>query len=452
MRAQTKSSYQPPTIHQIDAMAEQVSLGLAVAGTVLELCGTPFERSLIRYTQFQPPVAGCGSLCGWENSMKPTTIGSIPAEGSRTLPVAMNTGAIVLRPEQLPEAEKELARHDFVQMPPGDVIRLGLDAERELQKTLDGFLQRLDKNTAAKVFALFGRLEKGVEDANLPEVLDRIQNGEKPGFVGSLLNRFRGKRPEEIAEEFLRSIADLVSGRTKTLADEMTRLERDLSDEMARLFTELQSLDALKRSYSRHFGEFTVAAAAARALQHRAAAFVAEEEARLDPADPVAQARMLELKDKLRLVESRALALEGTYTRLPADQMVIQQIEQAGIATLQETATTISSRFASIKMTLLSIHGAFAVKTMQQMAERQSRLDKQLTDIRGRATKDVAVTAALAPGDNRLAQARQIEQIIATTREIHGLVATAKAATDEKFEEARRTFASARQELASLER
>ncbi|MGT2467579.1 hypothetical protein ACVOMV_25975 (plasmid) [Mesorhizobium atlanticum] len=76
----------------------------------------------------------------------------------------------------------------------------------------------------------------------------------------------------------------------------------------------------------------------------------------------VAQARVQELRDKLRLLESRALALEGTYTRLPADQMVIQQIEQAGITTLQETATTVAARFASIKMTLLSIHGAFAVK------------------------------------------------------------------------------------------
>ena len=107
---------------------------------------------------------------------------------------------------------------------------------------------------------------------------------------------------------------------------------------------------------------------------------IAGEEAALNPADPVAQARLAELRDKLRLLESRALALEGTYTRLPADQMVIQQIEQAGIATLQETATTVASRFASIKMTLLSIQGAFAVRSVQQLAGRQAKLDQQLTD------------------------------------------------------------------------
>ena len=101
-------------------------------------------------------------------------------------------------------------------------------------------------------------------------------------------------------------------------------------------------------------------------------------------------------------------------------------------------------------MTLLSIHGAFAVRSVQQIAGRQAKLDRQLTELRGRALKDVAVTAAIAPGDNRVAQAQQIETIIATTKEIHGLVEVARKTTDEKFEIARRKFADARRELATL--
>lgn len=382
--------------------------------------------------------------------MEPTNTEVIANEAELHTPVPLTTGAIVLRPDQVPDVEKELARYDFATMAPSDVLRIGFDAEQALQGTLDGFLARLDKNTASKVFALFGQLEKGVEDANLTELLDKIQNPGRPGFLGMILNLFRGRRAEEIAEELMATVGDLVSGRTKTLADEMTRLENELGGEMGKLFSELQVLDELKRGYSKHFGAFTIAAAAARALQDKARTYVAEEKAKLNPADPVAQARFMELSDKLRLLESRSLALEGTYTRLPADQLVIQQIEQAGIATLQETATAVSSRFASIKMTLLTIHGAFAVKNVQQIAERQAKLDAQLTDLRSRALKDVAVKAATAPGDNRLAQTKQIEQIIATTKEIHGLVAAAKVATDEKFEEARRRFAAARQELASL--
>lgn len=389
-------------------------------------------------------------------SMKPTTIGTpavklaMPPQAAQLPAVRMDTGAIVLKESQVSDAEKGLAAIDFATMPSSDVIKIGLDAEQALQHTLDGFLSRIDKNNAAAVFALFGRLEKGVEDANLPEILEKVQNGEKPGMFGAMLGKLRGKRPDEVASELMADIGTMVTGRTKTLADRMTKLEGELSGEMRKLFAELQALDALKKSYGEHFGSFTVAAAVARAALDKAKGYVASEEAKLNPADPVAQARVMELQDKLRLLESRALALEGTYTRLPADQMVIQQIEQAGIATLQETATTVASRFASIKMTLLSIHGAFAVKSVQQMAGRQAKLDKQLTELRGKALKDVAVTAAAAPGENRLAQAQQIEQIIATTNEIHGLVAAARQATEEKFAQARQKFAAARQELAAL--
>ncbi|MEO7999645.1 MAG: hypothetical protein ABI852_19495, partial [Gemmatimonadaceae bacterium] len=296
----------------------------------------------------------------------------------------------------------------------------------------------------------FGRLEKGVNDADLPEILEKIQKGEEPGFFAGLVMKITGKTPDELMREFMDEVGEMITTRTRTLADEMQRLEGDLNKEMKSLFSELQTLDALKRAYRTHFDEFTVEAAVAKTFLDKAKVYVAEQHASLNANDVVARARLQELENKLQLLESRALALEGVYTRLPADQLVIQQIEQAGVATLQETATTVASRFASIKMTLLSIHGAFAVKSVQQLSQRQAKLDEQLTKLRGAALQDVAVTAAKAPGDNRLAQAQQIESIIATTREIHALVAAARKETEEKFEVARQKFAQARNDLAEL--
>jgi hypothetical protein len=395
--------------------------------------------------------------------MQPTIVGAVASAQSVPLvkpqapaaaAVPLNTGAIVLREEQYPAAEKAMAGLDFAAVPPGDIIKIGLDAEGALQRTLDGFLARLDKKTASAVFALFGRLEQGVEDAKLPEILDLVQNGEKPGILKSIWAKITGRQPDDLIQEILDEVGEIITGRTKTLADEMGKLEGALKDVMQKLFAELQALETLKQSYGTHFAEFTLAAAVSRAFLEKARAYVGAEteRAKQNPGDVVAQARLQELQDKLRLLESRALALEGTYTRLPADQLVIQQIEQAGIATLQETATTVAARLASIKMTLLSIHGAFAVKEVQQLAARQARLDKQLTEIRGRALKDVAVSAAQAPGENRLAQAEQIAQVIAATKEIHGLVEAAKKTTEEKFAAARERFAAARAEFADISR
>lgn len=363
---------------------------------------------------------------------------------------AAETGAIVLSPEQALEAGAALKQLDFATIGPGEIINLGLPAEQSLQATLDGFLARLDRATAAKVFALFERLEKGVDDAKLPEILERLHEGEKPGFFEGLFARFRGKTPDELMREFLDEIGALIAGRTRTLADQMQRLEGELSQEMQRLFAELKALETLKQSYAAHFGDFTVAAGTARAFLEEARRVVDRARSEAAPGDVAAQGRVRDLEDKLRLLESRALALEGTYTRLPADQIVIQQIEQAGIATLQETATTVAARFASIKMTLLSIHGAFAVKSVHQLSERQARMDEQLAKLRGATLKDVAVAAAKAPGDNRLAQAEQIERIVATTKEVHAMIEVARRETEEKFARARQKFADARRELAAL--
>jgi len=382
-----------------------------------------------------------------------------PDDGlSPALPVAqatpLNTGAIVLRADQLPQAQAALAALDFATIAPADIVTIGLGAEQALGRTLDGFLARLDKKTAAKVFDLFGRLQKGVDDANLPEILEKVQKGEDRGFFGGLVNsivhKLTGKSADEAAREFMDELTELITGRTRTLATEMQRLEAELGREMQSLSGELRTLDQLKQKYGEHFGQFTVDAAVARALVDKAGAYVHAQAAAADPADVVAQARVRELEEKLRLLESRALALEGTYTRLPADQLVIQQVQAAGVATLQETATTLASRLASIKMALLSIQGAFAVKVVQQLSARQAKLDEQLTKVRAEALKDVAVTAAKAPGDNRLAQARQIEAVIASTQEIDQLVQAARRETDQKFDTAREVFAQSRSALAEL--
>ncbi|MGV3573725.1 MAG: hypothetical protein ACO1O4_01160 [Devosia sp.] len=363
---------------------------------------------------------------------------------------SLNVGAIVLRDEQVPKAQAMVDGLDFGAVASGDIVNMGLEAEQSLQRTLDGFLARLDKNSAAKLFDLFGRLEQGVDDAKLPEILQRLHEGEKPGFISGLFARFTGKSSDKAMRDFMEEIGSLISGRTQTLATKMGQIEGELSGEMQKLFGELRSLDQLKQAYAAHFSDFTVAAAAARGFLDKARAYVETETAKVTTGDVTAQTRLRELEDKLRLLESRALALEGVYTRLPADQIVIQQIEQAGIATLQETATTIASRFASIKMTLLSIHGAFAVKSVQQLSERQARMDEQLQKLRSATLKDVAVSAASAPGQNRLAQAEQIENIVASTKEIHALIETAKQQSDQKFATARQKFAQARAELATL--
>lgn len=383
--------------------------------------------------------------------MNPTVIGErTQFNPTEAMDVSQQGSWIVLSPEQKRLVAEKAATIDFASMPAAQVTQLGFEAEQELHRTLDGFLSRLDRESASQVFALFDRLQKGVEDAKLPNVLKRIKTGARIGVLTKLAILFRRETRENALKKANEEVRQLVSGRTKTLQQQMNQLERELGSAMNQLIEELKQLDELKHAYGDEFRQFAVEAAIAQCLLEEARKLVREMEMSVQPEDVVMAAEIQGMKAKLQLLESRALALEGTYTRLPSDALVIQQLEQAGVSTLQETATTASSRFASIKMTLLALHGAFAVSGVQQLAARQAKLDQQLADVRGQLMRQVVGKAATAAGDNRLAQANQIEQLIREAGELRDIVAEGRRINDEKFNQAREKFAAARQELASL--
>lgn len=357
-----------------------------------------------------------------------------------------------LRDDQQKEVESLTSEIILHQITPAEIVQFGFTAEKGLQDTLDGFLSRLDKGSSDQVFKLFEKLEKGVEDANLPDVLKKIQNS-KPSLMARILGIFRGKNYKQISQETYEKIKDMLSGKTQTLAYHVNQLEKDLYNSIQKLNTELQSLDELKKSYHVHMEKFGVVAAAAEIGLTRAKAYLEEQtKANADTLqdNPILQAQLHELQHKYQLLESRTLSLVGAYLRLPADHVIIQQVEQAGIATLQETTITASSRFASIKTTLLAVNGAFNVKAVQQIADRQAKMDQQLQMVRSQITKEIVNTAYTAPGDNRLAQAAQIEKIIADAHEIKELVKKAQGVNEEKFKVARARFEEARKQLSNL--
>lgn len=395
-----------------------------------------------------PTVIGGSTPTALATAMPPATF----EIGSTTTAIVpfKNTGSIVLRDDQLGTAQEMLGKLDFATITAGDITTLGHTAEIGLMQTLDGFLSGIDRNTNPQLFALFDRLQDGVADAKLPDLLVEIQQG-KLGLGQRVLGFFSKKALADAAQKAYQATCDLVSGRTQTLQGIMQQLEQELATAMTSLLADLQKFEELKGTYHHHIDDFAIVAAVGKAFLEKAREHVALKRQQHE-ANPNAgsQMELQELETKLQLLESRALALEGVYTGLPANQLVLQQIQSAGVTTLQETATTATIRFSSIKMTLITLHGGLKVKGVQQLSARQAGMDRQLAEVRGALTKEVVTTAANAAGDNRLAQAQQIEQLIALTGEVHQIVEKARTTNQQKFDTARGMFASARQNLATL--
>jgi hypothetical protein len=98
--------------------------------------------------------------------------------------------------------------------------------------------------------------------------------------------------------------------------------------------------------------------------------------------------------------------------------------------------------------TLLAINGAFNVKNVQHMAQKQAVMDQQLQQIRSQLTKEIVTTAIASPGDNRLEQVAQIEKIIQDAKDIRELIKTAQEVNDSKFRTARDKFEMLRNQLS----
>jgi hypothetical protein len=363
---------------------------------------------------------------------------------------ATTSCTITLREDQAAMAQQELEKLDFGSIKPASVALIGHEAEMGLSKTLDGFLANISRVKDPQLFALFDRLQDGIEEAKLPDLLKSIQSG-KIGMLARIRGIFDKKAVANAAQAAYQSTCDMVSGRTNTLGGVIGKLEKELATAMSTLLAELRDLDDLQTMYKSRIDEFAISAALAQAFLNKSRAELEVRRKDLEGSqDPLAKSELETLEHKLQLVESRALALEGVYTKLPADRMVIQQIEAAGVQTLQETANTATTRFSSIKTTLIALHGALQVKGLQRLNAKHADLDRQLGQVRAALTKEVVATAANAPGDNRIEQAQQLQQIIALNGEIQSMVLAARAENKKKFEVAQQIFADARLELTSL--
>jgi hypothetical protein len=376
------------------------------------------------------------------DSMMPIEVSGIQAAIASSLPFSVSA-------EQMVIVNRNLAEINFTAIPTREIAMLGSEAEITLHRTLDGFLSKIDQFENPRLFKLAAELKNAVDKEQLPELADRILNG-KPGMLDRLKGMFSKKALTKAMDETWEETKRLASGKTKTLVDLVSAMDHELRTEQHKLENEVRSMEQLKDAYRDRYDDFVVAVAFTSTFLEQAKAQVAAAEQSADQNDPVHKTESDELRDKLQALESRALALEGTLTRLPADQLVIRQLQNAGISTLQETTTTASARFASIKMTLLTLHGALVTKSVQRLAEQGATLDANLAAVRSLLMKDIVTKAANAPGDNRIAQAQQLKAIVAETTSLVSIVEQARASNAMKFAQARQVFDEARKEMLAL--
>lgn len=371
-----------------------------------------------------------------------TTIGQEVVPVNLVLP--MNFPAKI-EPQQMSLIQARVEKFDFASMPAQQIALLGQEPTANLNRVLDGFLGRINKQENPQLFKLVDTLSDAIAKEKIGDLAEQMLSA-KPTLMEQFIGLFSKKKLREAMDRAYEELGRVAKGKSKTLADLVTGMERQLQTEMNKLNEELRQMDALKAEYRNSFDAFATEVvflhnALAKAQAQAPALLAAAEQ------DVIQQQDIL---DKLQALESVALSREAMMTRMPAEQLIIRQLQNAGVSTLQELAITMGDRFASIRMTLLGIHGANMVRNVQRLGQANADLDANLQAARSKLTQAAVTTAANAPGDNRLKQAEDLKRVVADTKALQDIVVAARDSNKQKFEEARNTMAQVRQDMLAL--
>ena len=387
-------------------------------------------------------------------TLNPTTLGGLGVGiGSSALPVAAVSTALALpqnfpvnlEPQQAQALQARVEKFDFAAIPAQHIASLGQEPTIALNRVLDGFLDRVNKAENPQIFKLVDTLAEEVAKERIGELAEQILST-KPGLMDRFLGFFSKKALQRGLDKAYEEMGRVARVKSKSLSDVVEAMEKKLQLEMNKLNEELRVMDTLKGEYRKAFVSFAEEVAF---LHNALAKAQAQMPALLAAADKDV-IRQQELQDKLQNLESVALSREAMMTRMPAEQLIIRQLQNAGVSTLQELSVTMGDRFASIRMTLLGIHGANLVRGVQRLGQANANLDNQLQEARAKLMGTVVATAANAPGDNRLQQANNLKRVVADTQALQNIVETARDTNKAKFEEARNTMAEVRQDLLAL--
>lgn len=384
-------------------------------------------------------------------SMAPTSFGSGVSVATGTLPVAPagltlpQNFPMNLEAPQLTAIQARVEKFDFAALPTQQIAVLSQEPTSNLNRVLDSFLDRINKNENPQLFKLVDTLSSEIAKERIGDLAEQMLSA-KPSLKYRILGLFSKKALQQGLDKAYEELGRVARNKSKSLSDVVEDMERKLVVEMTKLNEELRNMDAIKAEYRKSFVAFCEEVVF---LNNALAKAQAQLPGLLAAADKDLM-RQQDLHDKLQALESVALSREAMMTRLPAEQLIIRQLQNAGITTLQELTITMGDRFASIRMTLLGIHGANLVRNVQRLGQANANLDNQLQEARAKLMGTVVATAAQAPGNNRLEQANNLKRIVADTQNLQNIVEAAREANRTKFDEARTTMTQVRQDLLSL--
>lgn len=375
---------------------------------------------------------------------KPTVIGTSLISGSDNAVPYSEKAPVRVAEYSLPQTVQDrLNAVNFTSMSAGEISSLEQIGVEGLHKSLNGFLERITMVDNPRIFTLLEELTKKVKEENLEEVARNISEEEKVGLIArirSLVDSGALDRAKQLAWTNLRRD---IAGKTQTLLDVIDTMEGELKREKSLLEDEILHMEKLQDVYGKTYQTLAESAIFLQTLLQRERSNFSMCYEDSCASDALEGLQREEMRSKLEVLESRALAVQGLLALLPTDNAVVQMLKYGAVNTLHEANVTMATRFASIKMTLITLHTALVTRSVQMLGDKGAELDRNLAQARTHLMKTVVEEAGNAPGRNRQQQAQQLLSIVEGVRAIEMVIRNARANNAKSFAQAREVFGQA---------
>jgi len=327
-------------------------------------------------------------------------------------------------------------QHDLKKMSGHDIVLFGADRQAAFSKILDTILSEITKGSSPVIFELFDRINKGVDEADLPNLEKSIEASLKVGMIQRLLEALKLSSVAKRVQNASVEIDKLMTSKSRSIVELTSTMQNDIKTEVDKLIQDSARLTALAKEYRDNIGIFDIYVRAGKQILANGQEDLAKMQKDAE-FDPLLKEECKNFQQRLDLFHNQLVKLELILAKAPEELEAIRLGQGASYANIAEVSSSALSEMNDIKSALIRMATSHQNRTVQMMSTQRRSLRENLQQVGNNMLGEVAVSAAEAQGNNRLADAELLKKNAEQLKAISNKVLDATNANQLKFKQAR---------------
>jgi len=371
---------------------------------------------------------------------KPTTMFTVPA--------VREASTLIVQPSP-PTKTNSSIKFELENLEGPQIVLFGSERQRELSQKLDDLLVLVTKGSSPVLFEMFRQLQKGIDEANLPELEKSVREALQKRWYHSILDVLHLSNRIDRMQKASSRVENMVISKSKSLLDLTRKMEDSTETEVAKLVSDISKLSALAIEYRKDLEVLQDYVDSGNQILSISKARLENMRNTVDRNDQLSVENLERYEQKVELFENRVLTLEHAVGSAMKELQAIRLSQGAAFSTLGETANASMQDFNEIKAALIKQSVNMQLQQVQQMGKERRVLKNKLQSYESQTLDNVAINAKQSMGLNRLEDANNLlenakklkalsDRLIAEERENQKRYSEAR----QKLEESKKHFLS----------